>query len=146
MASNKTALKAAKSALDAGKYDEAITQAQIILASDSQNYFAKLFLGRASEKQEKVDDAAKAYESAAKIKPDDSQAWLGLCSLYEHQGSRKVDEYRLAAVRLAEIYAEADDLHRCQSTVDKLVAFVKQYGSQDQYKRALEVLLPTSSV
>ena len=40
MASNKAALKAAKSALDAQKWDEAIVQAQKVLASDSKNYFA----------------------------------------------------------------------------------------------------------
>lgn len=40
MSGNKAALKAAKTALDAEKWDEAITQAQIVLASDSQNYFA----------------------------------------------------------------------------------------------------------
>lgn len=40
MASNKAALKAAKSALDAQKWDEAIVQAQKVLASDGKNYFA----------------------------------------------------------------------------------------------------------
>jgi hypothetical protein len=39
MASNKAALKAAKSALDAQKWDEAIVQAQKVLASDGKNYF-----------------------------------------------------------------------------------------------------------
>lgn len=40
MSSTKAALKAAKAALDAQKYDEAVVQAQLVLASDSQNYFA----------------------------------------------------------------------------------------------------------
>lgn len=40
MASNKAALKAAKAALDAEKWDEVIVQAYIVLASDPQNYFA----------------------------------------------------------------------------------------------------------
>lgn len=40
MSGNKAALKAAKTALDAEKYDEVVTQCQIVLASDSQNYFA----------------------------------------------------------------------------------------------------------
>jgi predicted negative regulator of RcsB-dependent stress response len=40
MSGNKAALKAAKVALDAENYDDAVTQCQIVLASDSQNYFA----------------------------------------------------------------------------------------------------------
>lgn len=40
MSTNKAALKAAKAALDAENWDEAVTQALIVLASDSQNYFA----------------------------------------------------------------------------------------------------------
>ncbi|GAB7352099.1 hypothetical protein MBLNU459_g2599t1 [Dothideomycetes sp. NU459] len=146
MSSNKAALKAAKTALDAENWDEAVTQAQAVLASDSQNYFAKLFLGRAFQKQGKLDDAAKTYSSATKIKPDDTQAWLGLCNLYESQGSQKVDEYREAAVKVGELYAVADDAHRCQTIIDKFVGFAKEYGSTAQHKRALEVELPGSPV
>lgn len=146
MSTNKAALKAAKTALDAGEYDQAVTQAQIVLASDSSNYFARLFLGRAFEKQGKPDDAAKTYEAAAKSKPDDAQAWLGLCSLYETQGSAKVDEYRDAAVKVAQVYAAADDKHKCQSTIDKLQGFFKENGTKAQQKRALQVLLPDGPV
>ncbi|KAK8221963.1 Superkiller protein 3 [Zalaria obscura] len=146
MSTNKAALKAAKIALDAEDYDKAINQAQIVLASDSQNYFARLFLGRAFEKQGKLEDAAKAYQTAANSKPDDAQAWLGLCSLYEAQGSKKVDEYREAVVHVAQIYADQDDKHRCQTVIDKLTSFAKQNGNLAQYKRALEVLLPSSPV
>lgn len=39
MASTKAALKAAKSAIDAQNWAEAITQANIVLAADSKNYF-----------------------------------------------------------------------------------------------------------
>src|ERR1700761_2380094 len=101
--STKAALKAAKAALDGEDYETAINQAQSVLANDGKNYFAKLFLGRAFEKQGKFDDAASAYRSAAELKPDDTQGWLGLCSVYEEQGSAKIDEYREAAVNAAEI-------------------------------------------
>ncbi|KAK5172682.1 Superkiller protein 3 [Saxophila tyrrhenica] len=142
--STKAALKAAKAALDEENYEVAATQAHQVLAADGNNYFAKLFLGRALEKQQFLEDAARAYQSAAELKPEDNQAWLGLCSLYEAQGSAKVDEFRQASVRVAENYAKAEDKHRCQTTVDKLVAFSKQHGTRSQYKRALEVLLPGS--
>ena len=146
MSAIKAALKAAKQAIDAGDYDKAIDEAHKVLASDAKNYFGLLFLGRASEKQGRLEDAAKAYRSAAEAKPEDSQAWLGLCSLYEAQGQRKVDEYREAAVKTAEIFANADDRDRCQTTVDKVVAFAKQHGTRNQYKKALEVILPNSSL
>lgn len=142
--SAKANLKAAKAALDAEDYRKAVVEAQIALASDAQNYFARLFLGRALEKQGNFDDAAKTYQAAAKSKPEDSQAWLGLCSVYDAQGSKKVDEYREAAVKAAEIFASADDNHRCQGIIDKLTSFGKQHGSTAQYKRVLEVLLPGS--
>lgn len=146
MSSTKTALKAAKSALDSGDYDAAAKEAEKVLSSDSKNYFALLFLGRAYEKQTKVEEAAKAYHTAAEAKPDDSQAWLGLCSLYESQGSKDVDEYREVAVKAAEIFAAADDRERAQTTVDKLVKFAKDHGTKAQYKSALQVMLPGSTV
>ena len=40
----------------------------------------------------------------------------------------------------------SDDLHRCQSAVDKVVQFAKENGTFAQYRRALEVQLPTSSL
>lgn len=107
---------------------------------------SKLFLGRALQKQKKLDEAEKAYRSATTIKPDDTQGWLGLCNLYESQGSGKVDEYREAALKVGEIYAAADDKHRCQSIIDKFTKFAKENGSTPQYKRSLEVLLPGSPV
>jgi superkiller protein 3 len=146
MSATKAALKAAKSSLDAGDYETAAQEARKVLSSDSKNYFALLFIGRACEKQGKVEDAAKAYHSAADAKPDDSQAWLGLCSLYKSQGSKNVDEYRECAVKATEIFATAEDRERAQSTVDKLVRFAKDNGTKAQYKRALQVLLPGSPV
>lgn len=144
--SAKAALKAAKAALDNQQYDKAIEEAQSVLSSDSSNHFAKLFLGRALEKQGKLDEAAQTYRSAADAKPDDSQAWQGLCSVYEAAGPSKLDEYREAAVKVAEFFAAADDKERCQTTIDKLVAVTKQNGSQAQVKKVLQILLPGSSV
>ena len=146
MSGNKAALKAAKTALDAEKWEEAITQANVVLASDSQNYFAKLFLGRAFEKQGKVEDSAKNYHSAAKLKPDDTQAWIGLCGLYENQGPKYLDEFGECSVQLTALFGKADDRHRSSVTIDKFTAFAKQHGSTAQYKRALQVLLPGSPV
>lgn len=142
----KANLKAAKAALDADDFVKAIVEAQAVLSSDPHNYFAYLFLGRALEKQGKLEDAEKSYLAAAKSKPEDSQAWLGLCSVYEGQGGKKVDEYHDAAIKAAEFFARAEDRHRCQTTIDKFVSFAKQHGGVEQYKRALAILLPESPV
>lgn len=104
--SAKAALKAAKSAIDAKKWDEAIEQANAVLEKDANNYFAKLFIGRAQDGLGRLDSAAQAYHDATKIKPQDPQAWLGLRGLYQKQGRAKVDERTDVEMHLARIYAE----------------------------------------
>ncbi|KAF4556346.1 Tetratricopeptide repeat-containing protein 3 [Elsinoe fawcettii] len=146
MSGTKAALKAAKTAIDGEDWDEAIKQSEIVLAADRQNHFAKLFLGRAYEKKGDVEQAAKVYHEAANLKPEDKQAWQGLCSLYESQGPKYLDEYGEVAVRLAVLFGQAGDLHRSQSIVDKLTGYVKKHGTTSQYKRSLQVLLPGSPV
>ncbi|TKX24637.1 putative superkiller protein [Elsinoe australis] len=146
MSGPKAALKAAKSALDSSEWDEAIKQSELVLEADKKNHFAKLFLGRAYEKKGDVEKSAKVYHEAANSKPDDTQAWQGLVSLYESQGSKYLDEYGEVAVQLAVLFGQAGDLHRCQTTIDKLTGFAKKHGTPNQYKRSLQVLLPGSSI
>ncbi|KAI9825314.1 MAG: hypothetical protein M1819_000560 [Sarea resinae] len=146
MSSIKSALKAAKAALDSQNYDEAVTQANQVLASDPRNYHANVFLGLALDKQGNFEEAIKAYDAATKIKDNDALAWQGLVNLYENQTVKNVDDYRQAAVRLAEIYMKADDQFRCQSVIDKLTLFAKAHGSRLQYEQALKVILPTSTI
>jgi cytochrome c-type biogenesis protein CcmH/NrfG len=102
----KAALKAAKSAIDSKKWEEAKEQASMVLEKDAHNYFAKLFLGRANDGLGKLEEAAQAYNDATKINPQEPQAWLGLRSLYEKQGPAKVDENTEVGLKLAQIYAE----------------------------------------
>jgi superkiller protein 3 len=63
-----------------------------------------LFLGRALDRQGKYDEAVKIYHKAATIKHDDESPWLGLRTVYEAQGSAKVDEYIEASLKLAQAY------------------------------------------
>ncbi|KAF2641259.1 hypothetical protein P280DRAFT_425588 [Massarina eburnea CBS 473.64] len=144
--STKAALKAAKVAIDSKKWDEAIEQANTVLERDAQNYFARLFLGRANDGLGKLEDAAAAYNDAAKIKPEDAQAWLGLRGLYEKQGRAKVDENTGVGLKLAEIYMGLDDAHRSQTAIDKLVNHARNNGTKLQYVRALNTQLPSSPV
>lgn len=66
-----------------------------------------VFLGLAYDKLNKNDEAEKAYRAATKLKDSDKTAWQGLVNLYEKQGSHKLDAYREATVKLAQIYADA---------------------------------------
>lgn len=104
--STKAALKAAKSAIDAKKWEEAIEQANAVLEKDANNYFAKLFIGRAQDGLGRLDLSAEAYNDATKIKPKEPQAWLGLRGLYQKQSRAKVDERIDVELSLAQIYAE----------------------------------------
>jgi tetratricopeptide (TPR) repeat protein len=146
--STKSALKAAKSAIDAKNWDEALTQATTVLSLDANNYFAHLFLGRANDGLGRYDDAAKAYTAATTLKPDDAQAWLGLRGLYEKQGPAKIDENTDVGLKLAQIYAELDDAHKSQSAIDKLVDHARRHAKEkpQQYARALATQLPTSPI
>ena len=105
-----------------------------------------MFLGLAFDKQNKDDEAEKAYKAANQSKTDDPLVWQGFISLYEKQANKRIDEYAIAAQRLAELFAKQDDKHRCQSVVDKYVGFAKQHGTRSQYQHALELMLPTSDL
>ncbi|KFY95136.1 hypothetical protein V500_02920 [Pseudogymnoascus sp. VKM F-4518 (FW-2643)] len=146
MSTNKAALKSIGSAIQARNYDDAVSQAQKLLANDPQHYQGNLFLGFAFDKVHKVAEAEQAYDRATKSKPEDPQAWQGLVKLYENQGSAKVDAYQNAATRLATIYVELDDRYKCQAVIDAFTVFAKNQGTRKQHLKSLEVLLPTSPV
>ncbi|KAL8797526.1 MAG: hypothetical protein Q9195_000342 [Heterodermia aff. obscurata] len=161
MAASKSALKAAKNALDAHKYGEAIEHAKKVLSTDANNYHAlditesiltkfsavsNVFLGLALDKEDENDESEKAYNVAARAKASDPLVWQGLITLYEKQASRKLGEYHGSALHLAGIYMEADDKTRCQTVIDRYVDFARRCGSQAQYRHALEVLLPSSTI
>ena len=143
MSTTKTALKAAKAALDAHKYEEAIEQAKSVTATDPTNYNANVFLGLAYDKQGQNAISEGAYRTAMKTKDGDPLAWQGLVTLYEKQASDKLDAYHDVASVLAAIYMEKDDKIRCQTVLDKYTNDAKKYGSRSQFKRSLEVFLPT---
>ncbi|KAI1608922.1 hypothetical protein EDD36DRAFT_79553 [Exophiala viscosa] len=146
MASAKAVLKSIKASLDAGHFDKAAEQAEDLLKQDDKNHTALLFLGFAKEKAGDLEAAEKAIRRAADLKPKDLQAYKGLVTLYEKQGSAKVDQYHDVAFKLAEIYAQQEDRVQCQNVIDKYELFAKKHGNRAQYRRALELILPTSSL
>ncbi|MCJ1285074.1 Superkiller protein 3 [Xylographa opegraphella] len=146
MSNTKAALKAAKAALDGHQYAAAANEAQKVLDVDPNNYHANVFLGLACDKQNKNDEAERVYEVAAKLKPNDPLVWQGFITLYEKQAGKKIDQYGDAAIHLAQCLMAMDDKERCQTVIDKYVGFAKQHGTRSQYKHALEMMLPTSSL
>ena len=146
MSATKSALKAAKAALDAHNYEDAIEQAKSVLAADPRNYNANVFLGLAYEKQDQYEASEKAYRAALKLKDKDPLAWQGLVTLYEKQADTKLGEYRDAAIHLADIFMEKDDKTRCQSVLEKYVSDARKYGSRAHLKHSLEVYLPTGAL
>ncbi|RDW86737.1 SKI complex subunit tetratricopeptide repeat protein SKI3 [Aspergillus mulundensis] len=144
--SSKSALKEVRTALDSKNFELAAEKAKAIVKEQPQNYHANVFLGLAQDKLNHFLESERAYLAATRIKGDDKTAWQGLISLYEKQGNQNLEQYREVVIKLAQVFAELDDKHRCQDVVDKYVAFVKKNGTRLQYKRALELHLPTSPV
>jgi superkiller protein 3 len=146
MSSSKIALKAIKISIDSADFTSAAEKASALVKADPKSYTGLLFLGFARDKLGQNDEAEKAYQLALSIKPTDPQALKGLIALYEKQHGTKLDQYHEAVTQLAEIYAEQGDRAQCQNAIDKYELFAKKYGSQAQYRHALELLLPTSSL
>lgn len=141
---SKKALKSIKAHIDQSHFQEAVDEAKELLKDDKENHTALLFLGFANEKLGKLEDAEKSLKTAASLKQDDVQALKGLVNLYEKQTQAKLDQYHEVTIRLGIIYAEQDDREQCQNVVDRYETFAKKYGSPEQYRHALEIILPTS--
>ncbi|KAL4765520.1 SKI complex subunit tetratricopeptide repeat protein SKI3 [Aspergillus foveolatus] len=142
--SSKSALKEVRAALDAKNFELAADKAKAIVKEQPQNYHANVFLGLAQDKLNHFLESERAYLAATRIKGDDKTAWQGLISLYEKQGNQYLEQYRDVVIKLGLVLAALDDKHRCQDAVDKYVAFARKNGTRLQYKRALELHLPTS--
>ena len=143
---SKSALKSIKGYLDKGDFQKAADEAKELTKQDSHNYTAVLFLGFAQEKLGNFSDAENALRHAAEIKPQDLQAFKGLVRLYEKQGPSRLDQYHDTIQQLAQIYANQEDREQCQNVIDKYELFVKKYGGQPEYRRALGLLLPSSTL
>lgn len=105
-----------------------------------------VFLAFASAAKNQLDDAEKSYEAATRLKPADPQPWQGLIKLYEKQGADKLPKYHEAALKLAAIFHEQNEMYKCQDVVDKFVDFARAKGSRAQYVEALAAILPDSPI
>ncbi len=109
-------------------------------------FISHIFLAFSLDKKESFDESEKAYLTAANLKPKDSQAWQGLIKLYQRRGPAKLKEYQHAALQLAQVYHEAEDMLKCQDVVDKFIDFARTNGDRQQYVDALDLILPESPI
>ncbi|KAE8386401.1 hypothetical protein BDV23DRAFT_142251 [Aspergillus alliaceus] len=142
--SSKAALKSVRTALDSKDFELAAEKAKALVQQEPKNYHANVFLGLALDKLDKTQEAENAYLAATRAKGNDKTAWQGLISLYEKQGSNSLDTYREAAIKLCQILAEANDPRRCQEVVERYIRFTKKHGTRTQYRKAIELHLPSS--
>ncbi|KAI1504079.1 tetratricopeptide [Biscogniauxia marginata] len=145
MASIKASLKAINDAIRQQKWDEALTQAENVIDRDPKNYQAYVFKAFALDKKSQPDLAEAAYKRATEIRSD-AQAWQGLIKLYEKQGPRALQKYQHAALKLAELFRDANDMYKCQDVVDKFIDFARSQGDRAQYIQALNLILPDSPI
>ena len=101
-----------------------------------------IFLAFALDKKNQLDEAESTYLAATSIKPSDAQAWQGLIKLYQRQRGKKLKQYQHAALKLAEIFRDANDMYKCQDVIDKFVDQARTQGDREQYVDALDIMLP----
>lgn len=146
MSSTAKQLKAVRELVKRKQWDDVLEQTQAIIKDDPKSSHAYVLLGFASAEKNRVEDAEKAYESAGRLKPSDPQPWQGLIKLYEKQGPAKISKYHQAALNLAAIFHEQDEMYKCQDVIDKFVDFANAHGSRAQYVEALAAILPDSPI
>ncbi|KAL2135150.1 hypothetical protein VTI74DRAFT_9581 [Chaetomium olivicolor] len=146
MSGTKALLKAINEAIKQQKWDDAIEAAEEVFQKDAKNYQAHIFLAFAFDKKNKLDEAESTYLAATNLKPADTQAWQGLIKLYQRQRGKKLKQYQHAALKLAEIYRDINDMYKCQDVVDKFIDHARSQGDREQYVNALDLILPESPI
>ncbi|KAK3689865.1 hypothetical protein B0T22DRAFT_376582 [Podospora appendiculata] len=146
MSSVKALLKAVAEAAKQQKWDAVIEAASEVLKKDAKNYQSHIFTAFALDKKNILDEAEATYLAATKLKPVDAQAWQGLIKLYQRQGGKKLKEYQHAALKLAEIYRDTEEMHKCQDVIDKFVDQARSQGDRQQYVEAMDLMLPDSPI
>ncbi|OTA98972.1 hypothetical protein M426DRAFT_325532 [Hypoxylon sp. CI-4A] len=145
MANIKASLKTINEAIRQQKWDDALTKTEDVISKDAKNYQAYVFKAFALDKKNQIDLAEEAYKTAIKLRSD-AQAWQGLIKVYEKQGPKAVEKYQLAALKLAEIFRDANEMYKCQDTIDKFIGFARSQGDRSQYVQALRIILPSSPI
>ncbi|KAI9271925.1 hypothetical protein BDA99DRAFT_534395 [Phascolomyces articulosus] len=137
----KANLKAAREAIGAKKFDDAVKACNRIILWESGNYNAWVFLGVAYTGLENDEEAEKSYRRAIEINPEQLLAWQGLVSFYEKRG-RKDDMAKIIHEILPKVI-ESGDGNRLVDYLNKLVDIYEK-NDQDKYIVTLKLFLPDS--
>ncbi|KAK6363196.1 Superkiller protein 3 [Orbilia blumenaviensis] len=143
-AASKALVKAAKTAIDHQKWDEARDAAFKIVQADPKQYVGHIFLGLSQFRLHEVKDGEKSYRDAIQLSPSEAMAWQGLMQLYEE--TQQIDEYLDAATELAVIHMQKEDRAKFDALINKVLPFVEARGSRAQHKKALKLQLPESPI
>ncbi|KAH6615652.1 hypothetical protein B0J18DRAFT_387961 [Chaetomium sp. MPI-SDFR-AT-0129] len=146
MSGTKALLKGINEAIKKQKWKEAVTAAEEVFQKDAKNYQAYIFLAFALDKLDQLEEAEKTYTAATGLKPNDPQAWQGLIKLFQRQGGVKLKPYQHAALKLAEIFRDAEEMYKCQDVVDKFIDHARTHGERAQLVDALDLILPGSPI
>ncbi|KAK4032906.1 hypothetical protein C8A01DRAFT_40647 [Parachaetomium inaequale] len=146
MSGTKALLKGINEAIKQQKWNEAIDAAEDVFQKDAKNYHAHIFLAFALDKVNQVEQAESTYLAATGLKPTDPQAWQGLIKVYQRQRGKKLKQYQHAALKLAEIFRDANEMYKCQDVVDKFIDHARAQGERTQLVDALDLILPESPI
>ncbi len=114
--------------VDEGKPKEAVSSLRVFLKRNSESALTWYYLGRAEQRAERFNDAAKSFQKAMDIRPGFTQAGLALGYLYEER------QMNSQAVRVyLDLYEQSQDL----SAANRLATI---FLREEKYKEAVRYL------
>lgn len=139
----KASLKAAKDAILAENYENALDFLSDVLEEEPDNYNALLLKGKTLSLTDQFADSAHCYKQAIRIKPSQPLPWKGLLDLYNR--AKDWNGYLEALVGLAQCCESIDDLPTARSAfIAAQGVFKKSDIPKDAQQKFLELQLPGS--
>lgn len=141
----KASLRAARDAILAENYENALDFLSDVLEEEPDNYNALLLRGKTLSLTDQFADSAHCYKQAIAIKPTQSLPWKGLLDLYKR--SKDWDGYLTALIGLSKCCESIDDLPTARSAfITAQGDFKKSDISKDIQQKFLELQLPGSPI
>lgn len=138
---SKADLKAAREAIGAKKFGDAVKACKRVLLWEGENYNAWVFLGVAYTGLEDDEEAETAYKRAIEINPDNMLGWHGLVNFYEKRN--KTTELASTIQQLIPRVVASGDGAKLADYLKKLLQVYKE-SEPDKYFETLKNFLPGS--
>ncbi|KAG1145173.1 hypothetical protein G6F37_001194 [Rhizopus arrhizus] len=138
----KADLKAAREAIGAKNFSDAVKACKRVLLWEGENYNAWVFLGVAYTGLEDDQEAEEAYKRAIEINPDTMLAWHGLVNFYEKR-NKQTELAKTIQDILPRVVASGDGA-KVADYLKKLAAIYKT-TQPEQHLEILKNFLPGSS-